>query len=163
KVLSGDSVRTVAAVAAQLGMPHADRTCDARELPEDLPALGQALEERSVFGRVTPHQKQAMVRALQARGHTVAMTGDGVNDALAAFGLARANDLPLVQQRTGATIVTLIASLTVLVILARPLTLRRALLVASMIAAFLLLFPIAWVRDFYAFTLPRDVLGGTLL
>ena len=56
---------------------------DARELPEDPGALGRLLEERSVFGRVTPQQKQAMVTALQARGHMVAMTGDGVNDVLA--------------------------------------------------------------------------------
>jgi len=56
---------------------------DARDLPEDPGALGRLLEERSVFGRVTPQQKQAMVTALQARGHTVAMTGDGVNDVLA--------------------------------------------------------------------------------
>ena len=55
----------------------------ARDLPEDPAALGALLEERSVFGRVSPHQKQAMVRALRARGHTVAMTGDGVNDVLA--------------------------------------------------------------------------------
>ena len=83
KVISGDSPHTVGAVAARVGMPHADRPFDARELPEDLDALGGTLEERSVFGRVTPHQKQDMVRALQGRGHTVAMTGDGVNDALA--------------------------------------------------------------------------------
>ena len=56
---------------------------DARDLPEDSGALGRLLEERSVFGRVSPQQKQAMVTALQARGHTVAMTGDGVNDVLA--------------------------------------------------------------------------------
>jgi cation-transporting P-type ATPase E len=83
KVISGDSPRTVGAVAARVGMPHADQTIDARELPEDLDELGRVLEEKSVFGRVAPHQKQDMVKALQARGHTVAMTGDGVNDALA--------------------------------------------------------------------------------
>ncbi|HMF05238.1 MAG TPA: HAD-IC family P-type ATPase, partial [Acidimicrobiia bacterium] len=83
KVISGDSPQTVGAVAARVGMPHADQPFDARELPEDLGELGGTLEERSVFGRVTPHQKQDMVRALQGRGHTVAMTGDGVNDALA--------------------------------------------------------------------------------
>ena len=69
KVISGDSPHTVGAVAARVGMPHADRPFDARELPEDLDALGGTLEERSVFGRVTPHQKQDMVRALQGRGH----------------------------------------------------------------------------------------------
>src|SRR5260370_28099687 len=82
-VISGDSPRTVGAVAARVGMPHADDPFDARQLPEDLDALGETLEEHSVFGRVTPHQKQDMVKAMQARGHTVALTGDGVNDALA--------------------------------------------------------------------------------
>ena len=83
KVISGDSPHTVAAVAARAGLPGADTPVDARSLPENTEALAQALEEHAVFGRVTPHQKQAMVKALQARGHTVAMTGDGVNDVLA--------------------------------------------------------------------------------
>jgi cation-transporting P-type ATPase E len=294
KVISGDSPRTVGAVAARVGMPHADQTIDARELPEDLDELGAVLEEKSVFGRVAPHQKQDMVKALQARGHTVAMTGDGVNDALAlkladigvamgsgapatravaqlvlldsqfstmpgvvaegrrvtaniervanlfitktvwatllaiavgvalwpypflprhltvidsltigipaffialapnlrrympgfvervlrfafpagtiaavatftAFAVARAEDLPLIQQRTAATIVMLMISLCVLVILAAPLTWRRVLLVAAMIAGFLLLFPIESVREFYEIKTPSDVLGWTLL
>jgi cation-transporting P-type ATPase E len=294
KVISGDSPRTVGAVAARVGMPHADQTIDARELPEDLDELGAVLEAKSVFGRVAPHQKQDMVKALQARGHTVAMTGDGVNDALAlkladigvamgsgapatravaqivlldsqfstmpgvvaegrrvtaniervanlfitktvwatllaiavgvalwpypflprhltvidsltigvpaffialapnlrrympgfvervlrfafpagaiaavatfiAFAVARAEDLPLIQQRTAATIVMLMISLCVLVILAAPLTWRRVLLVAAMIAGFLLLFPIESVREFYEIKTPSDVLGWTLL
>jgi cation-transporting P-type ATPase E len=294
KVISGDSPHTVGAVAARVGMPHADRPFDARELPEDLGQLGGTLEERSVFGRVTPHQKQDMVRALQGRGHTVAMTGDGVNDALAlkladigvamgsgapatravaqlvlldgkfstmpgvvaegrrvtaniervanlfvtktvwatllaiavslafwpypflprhltiidtltigvpafflalapntrryvpgfvdrvlrftipagtvaavaafsAFAVARFDDLPLTEQRTAATIVMLMMSLTVLVILAQPLTSRRVLLVVLMIAGFVLLFPIELVREFYDLRLPRDVLVETLL
>jgi cation-transporting P-type ATPase E len=294
KVISGDSPRTVGAVAARVGMAHADRPFDARELPEDLGQLGGTLEERSVFGRVTPHQKQDMVRALQGRGHTVAMTGDGVNDALAlkladigvamgsgapatravaqlvlldgkfstmpgvvaegrrvtaniervanlfvtktvwatllaiavslafwpypflprhltiidtltigvpsfflalapntrryvpgfvdrvlrftipagtvaavtaflAFAVARFDDLPLTEQRTAATIVMLMMSLTVLVILAQPLTSRRVLLVVLMIAGFVLLFPIELVREFYDLRLPRDVLAETLL
>jgi cation-transporting ATPase E len=83
KVISGDSPRTVAAVAARVGVPHADAPVDAREMSEDADSVGAMLEEHSVFGRVTPRQKQAMVKALQARGHTVAMTGDGVNDVLA--------------------------------------------------------------------------------
>jgi cation-transporting P-type ATPase E len=294
KVISGDSPRTVGAVATRVGMPYADQTLDARELPEDLDELGRLLEERSVFGRVAPHQKQDMVKALQARGHTVAMTGDGVNDALAlkladigvamgsgapatravaqlvlldgkfstmpgvvaegrrvtaniervanlfitktvwatllaiavgialwpypflprhltiidsltigipafflalapnlrryvpgfvervlrfaipagtvaavatfsAFAVARADDLPLVEQRTAATIVMLMVSLCVLVILAAPLTWRRTLLVALMIAGFLLLFPIESVREFYEIETPGDVLAETLI
>jgi cation-transporting ATPase E len=294
KVISGDSPRTVAAVAAMVGMPHADRPIDARELPDDLEALGAVLEDSSVFGRVTPHQKQEMVKALQARGHTVAMTGDGVNDALAlkladigvamgsgapatravaqlvlldgrfaslpgvvaegrrvtaniervanmfvtktiwaallavavgiagwpypflprqltvidtlsigipafflalapnarryrpgfvdrvlrftipagavvasaafaAFLVSRTDHLPLTQQRTSATLVTLMASLYVLSILAVPLTWRRALLIAAMLAAFVLLFPISLVRNFYALTLPHHHVADMLL
>ena len=63
--------------------PGAEDPIDARTLPEDPEALAEIMEEHSVFGRVTPHQKRAMVHALQSRGHIVAMTGDGVNDTLA--------------------------------------------------------------------------------
>jgi cation-transporting P-type ATPase E len=80
-----------------------------------------------------------------------------------AFAVARLNDLPLVQQRTGATIVMLMMSLCVLVILAAPLTWRRTLLVALMIVGFVLLFPIPSVRDFYELKLPREVLTETLV
>ncbi len=83
KVISGDSPRTVSAVAVRAGIPRAGDPVDARDLPEDPGPLATLLEEHSVFGRVTPHQKESMVKALQARGHTVAMTGDGVNDVLA--------------------------------------------------------------------------------
>jgi cation-transporting ATPase E len=83
KVISGDSPHTVGAVAAQAGIRGFDVPVDARGLPDDPALLGQVLQEHSVFGRVAPHQKQAMVTALQLRGHTVAMTGDGVNDVLA--------------------------------------------------------------------------------
>ncbi len=83
KVISGDNPRTVAAVAGRAGLPGAERFADARELPDEREALADELEGRTVFGRVTPRQKQAMVEALQARGHTVAVTGDGVNDTLA--------------------------------------------------------------------------------
>ncbi len=83
KVISGDNVDTVASVAARAGVPDADRSLDARHLPEDGDALADVLAETTVFGRVTPHQKRAMVGALQARDHVVAMTGDGVNDVLA--------------------------------------------------------------------------------
>lgn len=83
KVISGDHPDTVASVARRAGVPGADRGVDARELPEDTDALGEALEDVVVMGRVTPRQKQAMVTAQQSRGHVVAMTGDGVNDVLA--------------------------------------------------------------------------------
>jgi cation-transporting ATPase E len=83
KIISGDHPQTVGAVAARVGVPGADHPVDARDLPEDPVALADLLEERAVFGRVTPQQKRAMVHALQSRQHVVAMTGDGVNDVLA--------------------------------------------------------------------------------
>jgi cation-transporting ATPase E len=82
-VISGDSPSTVGAIASSLGLEGGDDAVDARTLPDEPAGLTQALESHRVFGRVTPHQKRAMVTALQAAGHTVAMTGDGVNDALA--------------------------------------------------------------------------------
>ena len=294
KVISGDSPHTVSAVATRAGLPQAANPIDARDLPEDPGALGRLLEEHSVFGRVTPHQKQAMVTALQARGHTVAMTGDGVNDVLAlkladigiamgsgapatksvaelvlldgtfatlpgvvaegrrvtaniervanlfvtkavwatllavavgvtllpypflprhltiidtlaigvpsfflalapnrrryrpgftgrvlrfaipagfivaaatfaAYVLARGQGLPLVQQRTAATLVALALSLCVLMLLAMPLTWRRVMLVGAVIAGFVLLFPLPAVRRFYELELPHRYLGTTLL
>jgi cation-transporting ATPase E len=81
KVISGDSPTTVAAVARSCGIEVEERAVDARSLDDDM--LADAVEHEDVFGRVTPQQKQAMVHALQARGHVVAMTGDGVNDTLA--------------------------------------------------------------------------------
>ncbi len=83
KVISGDNPVTVGAIAAEAGIPLADDPVDARTMPEDQHALADLLETHGVFGRVTPAQKRAMVAALQSRGHTVAMTGDGVNDVLA--------------------------------------------------------------------------------
>lgn len=82
-VISGDNAVTVGAIAQQAGIPGADRPYDARELPADRDAMADVLESTTVFGRVTPAQKRAMVGALQSRGHVVAMTGDGVNDVLA--------------------------------------------------------------------------------
>ena len=84
KVISGDNAVSVGAVAHTLGLPGAQHPVDARELPESTGAdFADEIEGNSVFGRVTPRQKQQMVVALQGRGHTVAMTGDGVNDVLA--------------------------------------------------------------------------------
>lgn len=82
RIISGDNPQTVAAIAREVGV-DAPEGYDARRLPVDLDELGEVLEQHAVFGRVTPAQKKDIVRALQQRGHTVAMTGDGVNDALA--------------------------------------------------------------------------------
>ncbi|MGW4908698.1 HAD-IC family P-type ATPase [Streptomyces sp. NPDC004270] len=81
KVISGDNAVSVGAVAAKLGL--SGTTVDARRLPAERGDMAAALDEGTVFGRVTPQQKRDMVGALQSRGHTVAMTGDGVNDVLA--------------------------------------------------------------------------------
>jgi cation-transporting ATPase E len=83
KVISGDHPGTVAAVARRAGVPNAKTGIDARELPEDEAALAEFVSNNAVFGRVTPRQKRAMVKALQSQNHVVAMTGDGVNDVLA--------------------------------------------------------------------------------
>ncbi|RZQ60995.1 HAD-IC family P-type ATPase [Amycolatopsis suaedae] len=83
KVISGDNAVSVGAVARTLELPQAGNPVDARTLPEDREQLAETLRTASVFGRVTPAQKRSMVGALQSRGHTVAMTGDGVNDVLA--------------------------------------------------------------------------------
>ena len=82
KVISGDNPSTVSSVAVQAGIAGADRFVDAATLKE--PAdYARAVREYNVFGRVTPDQKRKLVKALQKAGHTVAMTGDGVNDVLA--------------------------------------------------------------------------------
>lgn len=294
KVISGDSPLTVAAVASRVGMVTVGPPVDARQLPDDIGALGKVLEEHSIFGRVTPRQKQSMIAAMQAMGHTVAMTGDGVNDTLAlkladigiamgsgapatravaqlvlldgrfatlpevvaegrrvtaniervanvyiaktvwaaflavaasaclwpypflprqltiidtltigiptfflalapnlrryvsgfvgrvlrfaapagfivaitvfaAYAFARSKHLPLIEQRTSATLVALMLSLTVLVLVALPLTWRRALLVGLAAGGFLLLFPMGGVRTFYALQLSSQTLAGTML
>jgi cation-transporting ATPase E len=82
RIISGDDPRTVAAVAREVGLAT-DNGYDARSLPQDPGEMADVLDRHTVFGRVTPAQKKDMVRALQRRGHVVAMTGDGVNDALA--------------------------------------------------------------------------------
>lgn len=82
KVISGDNPMTVAQVAQKAGIPGTDRYIDASTLKSE-EDLRRAAEEYTVFGRVTPEQKKCLVLALQAAGHTVGMTGDGVNDVLA--------------------------------------------------------------------------------
>lgn len=83
RVISGDSPRTVAAVARDAGLEIVGEPYDARQLPVDPDELAVVLENHTVFGRVTPAQKKSLVIGLQRAGHTVAMTGDGVNDAMA--------------------------------------------------------------------------------
>ncbi|GHE34927.1 magnesium-transporting ATPase [Streptosporangium violaceochromogenes] len=84
KIISGDNPRSVSAIATALKIPGGERAVDARTLPEDNPdKLAEIVETNTVFGRVSPRQKRLFVSALRARGHTVAMTGDGVNDVLA--------------------------------------------------------------------------------
>lgn len=82
KVISGDNAVTVANIARKAGLDNADKYIDASTLTTD-EDIRRAVREYSVFGRVTPHQKLAFVKALKEDGHTVAMTGDGVNDVLA--------------------------------------------------------------------------------
>ncbi|MEU3246580.1 MULTISPECIES: HAD-IC family P-type ATPase [unclassified Streptomyces] len=81
KVISGDNAVSVGAVAGKLGL--SGEVVDARRLPDEREEMAKSLDKGTVFGRVTPQQKRDMVGALQSRGHTVAMTGDGVNDVLA--------------------------------------------------------------------------------
>jgi cation-transporting ATPase E len=82
RVLSGDHPETVGAIARGVGL-DGEEPIDASALDDDPVVLMEALEEHAVFGRVSPERKRAMIRALQAAGHTVGMTGDGVNDVLA--------------------------------------------------------------------------------
>ena len=82
KVISGDDPHTVSGIAQKVGIEGADRFVDAATLKTDQD-IASAIKNYNVFGRVRPEQKKAFVLALQAEGHTVAMTGDGVNDVLA--------------------------------------------------------------------------------
>lgn len=85
RIISGDNPRTVAAIAHKVGLTGERKPnyADARDLPEDIDSLAEAIENIDVLGRVLPEQKKAIVQALHKKSHTVAMTGDGVNDALA--------------------------------------------------------------------------------
>ena len=82
RVISGDNPITVAQVATRAGIENADRYVDATTLSTEQD-FEEAVKYYTVFGRVTPEQKRYLVRAFQKQGHTVAMTGDGVNDVLA--------------------------------------------------------------------------------
>ncbi|MBQ8975315.1 MAG: HAD-IC family P-type ATPase [Oscillospiraceae bacterium] len=82
KVISGDNPLTVSTVAAEAGIENAEAYVDARTLNTDQ-KIKHAVEKYTVFGRVTPSQKRKLIRAIKRQGHTVAMTGDGVNDVLA--------------------------------------------------------------------------------
>ena len=82
KVISGDNPATVSEVARQAGIENAEKYVDASTLTDHL-MISEAIAKYTVFGRVTPKQKQQFVKALKMQGHTVAMTGDGVNDILA--------------------------------------------------------------------------------
>src|SRR6476620_3577195 len=84
KIISGDNPTTVAAIATRVGLELGpDSVVDARTIGDDPEELREIAEKTTVFGRVSPEQKRALVQALQRNGHVVAMTGDGVNDALA--------------------------------------------------------------------------------
>lgn len=100
RIISGDNPVTVGAIAAKVRLTG-DRTpvaMDARDLPDDLDELARTLDGVDVLGRVLPDQKKAIVKALHLGGHVVAMTGDGVNDALAIkeadLGIAMGNAAP---------------------------------------------------------------------
>ncbi|WP_314686780.1 HAD-IC family P-type ATPase [uncultured Bifidobacterium sp.] len=100
RIISGDNPATVGAIADRVNLTgdRPARTMDARELPEEIDELSRVLENVDVLGRVLPEQKKVIVQALHARGRVVAMTGDGVNDALALkeadLGIAMGNAAP---------------------------------------------------------------------
>ena len=100
KVISGDSATTAGAIAARLGLPGAERRVDMRTVDCDGPQFSELVDGTTVFGRVRPDQKRAIVDALQRSGHNVAMTGDGVNDIPA---LKRADIAIAVDTATSAT------------------------------------------------------------
>ena len=83
KIISGDSGAAVAAIATKLGLSGSNQYIDAHKLPDDEVSLQEYVDAYTIFGRVTPKHKQSLVKALQAKGHTVGMVGDGINDVLA--------------------------------------------------------------------------------
>ncbi|MDD5995071.1 MAG: HAD-IC family P-type ATPase [Clostridiales bacterium] len=83
KILSGDNPLTVSVVGRRAGLPEAARYVDARTLPEEEEKLREEIGKYTVFGRVSPEKKQAIVKALEAEGKVTGMVGDGVNDVLA--------------------------------------------------------------------------------
>lgn len=83
KILSGDNPLTVSVVGVRAGLPEAKNYIDARELPEEEEELQKIIGKYTVFGRVSPEKKQAIVKALEAEGNVTGMVGDGVNDVLA--------------------------------------------------------------------------------
>lgn len=83
KIISGDNPITVSAIAKKVGVRNAEYYINAKDLPQDEEELRKVVEKTCVFGRVTPHDKKRIVTALKENEHTVAMTGDGVNDVLA--------------------------------------------------------------------------------
>jgi cation-transporting ATPase E len=110
KIISGDNPDTVAALARQAGLAGEITTVAGAELEElDEAGLREVVERTTVFGRVTPPQKEALVRALQANGHYVAMTGDGVNDVLA---LKQAN--LAIAMRSGSQVTRAVADIVLL-------------------------------------------------
>ena len=100
KVISGDSAVTAGAIAARLGLPGADHRVDMRTVDVEGAGFAELVDTTTVFGRVRPDQKRAIVEALQRAGHNVAMTGDGVNDIPA---LKRADIAVAVDTATSAT------------------------------------------------------------
>lgn len=102
KVISGDNPATVSYVGQQAGIPNAEHYIDATTLPEDPLALRETVEKYTIFGRVTPEQKQAIIKACQANGKIVGMVGDGINDVLALkdadCGIAMANGAAAAKQ-----------------------------------------------------------------
>ncbi|MBP3702287.1 MAG: HAD-IC family P-type ATPase [Lachnospiraceae bacterium] len=83
KVISGDNPVTVSQIAVRAGLQGGERYIDARKLPDDIHALSEIVDNYTVFGRVSPEQKQLLIKAFQKNGKVTGMVGDGVNDVLA--------------------------------------------------------------------------------